>query len=976
MAPNSVRSLEVATTNRFGLATNNASSLAELISTIPQSWRPSLGAYLTTIYRAATKLANVQNTIVAYERHTAEKSFPASIRNSVKDPKIQYSKEYLGTSTGALADGNMKDKVLEAQKSILKQALAQKKEEFAALQKCIRWDPSAWRREVVSVAERMAAAYNIELKYDVTKDQGLAWPGSTQAQLVSDSNSLWIYGDLFHYRAVAIARSLSDRTLVEKTRNLKLKKQTDQDKMDIDSEKPTKDLIDDSIKAFESRLKTDLARMMGTSLGKRHGSILTSDRQLKKTRHEQPPQRQRQAEQPLSRQEREGLSKEAPEEESRVMTVDSFVSQCSKDFRSWLPETYPTIYGSLSSQTRIKIDFAFMRPWDVDTLRVAKPGVFKHPDVLLPEDIEYMLAVNHKFILHQKPEIHDVNAAKQALVRSVRNKWLFRDKTDTNFIPKFHVPNTRWRPPLASRPIEQGLTAAVAVIDSQVKQALSTIATRPPVHGNMNWTKVQDFLAEKRLLAKLTDKNLGLAVIPIDWYDTQILDLLKDSDTYKPVFKVPTQDLLDTLHGQVSSWRLPPAMEKYIRQRTESELPEFHAIPKVHKAPWKLRPIVPSHSWVTTTTSTVLDHLCQPLLKQLPWVVASSKEVINQLEKVRPLSDKPIWILTADVVAFYTNIPPKDCSDKLAAWWRLFMKGSSIPHRSIRKMSRFVMDNNYLSYRGQAFHQLNGLAMGTACAPVVANLYAAWFEKKARVVHRQGVLLYVRYIDDILCLFQGSKEEVKEFMGGFTIGPLSLTWSANRLRNEFLDIELIQEPGLVQRVVHTRLFRKKMNRHLYIPWSSAHPSHVKKGFVKAELTRYVMLCSKFEYFAEARKELYGNLRRRGYPAKVLEEWFTQVQYGKRAQVLLTREKEDRVPLMLPGHYNPVWDYVDVNEIMAAARAFWLKEELPSTLTEPLIRSLGRTTSLFDLLSAWNKTNLLSSSSVGPTWSGPLAVRPP
>jgi hypothetical protein len=74
--------------------------------------------------------------------------------------------------------------------------------------------------------------------------------------------------------------------------------------------------------------------------------------------------------------------------------------------------------------------------------------------------------------------------------------------------------------------------------------------------------------------------------------------------------------------------------------------------------------------------------------------------------------------------------------------------------------------------------------------------------------------------------------------------------------------------------------------------------------------------------------------------------------------------------MLPGHYNPVWDFVDVNEVLAAAREFWLKEKLPSSLTEPLIRSLGKTTSLFDLLSVWNKTNLLSSATVGPTGSRP------
>jgi hypothetical protein len=348
------------------------------------------------------------------------------------------------------------------------------------------------------------------------------------------------------------------------------------------------------------------------------------------------------------------------------------------------------------------------------------------------------------------------------------------------------------------------------------------------------------------------------------------------------------------------------------------------------------------------------------------WVVSSTKEVVNNIEKVRVTASEPVWILTGDVTAFYTNIPPKDCAKIVAGAWDRYCRDSTIPSSSIKKMADFVMANNYFQYRGQTFRQKNGLAMGTACAPILANIYAGYFERKSRVVHWDGVLLYNRYIDDILCLFQGTKEEVTEFIANFSIGPLTVTWKVSALRNEFLDIELLRTPDMGLRVCHTRLFRKAMNHHLYIPWSSAHPLHVKKGFVKAELTRLAMLCSRYEYYADARQEFYGNLRRRGYPTQALATWFSQVQYGDRPALLLPKDKsEGFAPLMLPGHYNPVWDFVDVKQVITTARRSWAMEELPGPLQEPLIRSLGRTTSLFDLLSTWNKTTLLSSSTVGP-----------
>jgi hypothetical protein len=150
-----------------------------------------------------------------------------------------------------------------------------------------------------------------------------------------------------------------------------------------------------------------------------------------------------------------------------------------------------------------------------------------------------------------------------------------------------------------------------------------------------------------------------------------------------------------------------------------------------------------------------------------------------------------------------------------------------------------------------------------------------------------------------------------------------------------------------------------MNRFLYIPWSSAHPLHVKKAFVKAELTRFAMVSSEVEFFAEACRQFYGNLRRRGYPPQTLENWFGQVSYGQR-QIFLNAVKQetDLAPLMLSGQYNPVWDSINVGEILQKARRCWsLETELPDTLQQPLIRSLRKSTSLGDLLSVWNKTIL-------------------
>lgn len=72
----------------------------------------------------------------------------------------------------------------------------------------------------------------------------------------------------------------------------------------------------------------------------------------------------------------------------------------------------------------------------------------------------------------------------------------------------------------------------------------------------------------------------------------------------------------------------------------------------------------------------------------------------------------------------YTNIPPKEafliCSSLLK---EVDLEDASL--EAIISLLRFVLRNNYFSYQGTTYKQISGLAIGTSCAPIIANLYCA-----------------------------------------------------------------------------------------------------------------------------------------------------------------------------------------------------------------------------------------------------------
>lgn len=147
-------------------------------------------------------------------------------------------------------------------------------------------------------------------------------------------------------------------------------------------------------------------------------------------------------------------------------------------------------------------------------------------------------------------------------------------------------------------------------------------------------------------------------------------------------------------------------------------------------------------------------------------------------------------------------------------------------------------------------------------------------------------------------------------------------------------------PGLYEVRVQTRIYRKLMNKFLYISWLSAHLLSVKKAFVKAELIQFMTICSLERYYAKTTRFFYYNLRPHSYPAGTILLQFKQINYNNRWAFWLPKMsvKMD-VLLLIPSKYNEVWEYINIREVAEAMKKEWSKDECSDVLFQPLIKSL-------------------------------------
>lgn len=111
--------------------------------------------------------------------------------------------------------------------------------------------------------------------------------------------------------------------------------------------------------------------------------------------------------------------------------------------------------------------------------------------------------------------------------------------------------------------------------------------------------------------------------------------------------------------------------------------------------------------------------------------------------------------------------------------------------------------------------------MGAKFAPSVANLYMAKWESEG-VLHNRDpcMMLYRRFIDDLLIIWKGSMETFEDQLQTMNSNDqnISLTWDVSKDMIHFLDLQNRN----TARGIGTKTYFKVTDHNSYIPTMSCH----------------------------------------------------------------------------------------------------------------------------------------------------------
>jgi len=509
---------------------------------------------------------------------------------------------------------------------------------------------------------------------------------------------------------------------------------------------------------------------------------------------------------------------------------------------------------------------------------------------------------------------------------------------------RFRARQSTWNPLESSQgALSPGLTQALA----KFREAVDTHSRAALLHRRFDADNLSSqqrdttlsISARTDIIVRESDKNLGTTAMSMEWYKAEVLRQMSDHTIYRGVPDRSTEDILSQvlatlgrlLEGKASVLcEHFPDLKAYCLSPPKGNrtwrVARFYILPKFHKSPVVGRPIVASTAWVTTPTSKVLAVVLRDIVARIStWVLRDTKQLIRKLSDIGSVPSGT-GFMTADAGSAYTNmdIPTAvrvtrwGCQAAARLDDSLETSFLAVCEDSIAALLSFVLHSNYFVGNDDTLYkQKRGAAMGTPCAPDLANLYFVYGEAPLLLdqvalsrlgdsrpsVHStlgRGIVFYTRYLDDVLAFCDDKRcckaidvylnqmfEAVSftaEITDGFVDSPAV-----------FLDVEIYKaaaaDGGRTCRL-ETVLHQKPLNRFLYIPYHSYHPPGMVRGLVRGELIRFARVCSREADFVVRREAFLKHLHARGYPLRRIHEIADSVRYADREQHLRDSEAND------------------------------------------------------------------------------------
>lgn len=403
---------------------------------------------------------------------------------------------------------------------------------------------------------------------------------------------------------------------------------------------------------------------------------------------------------------------------------------------------------------------------------------------------------------------------------------------------------------------------------------------------------------DRSIIICKADKGDVTVVMDVEHYTEMAWSHLSDETTYCPLRDDPTSQIAIAFNDYLARCLDDGVIDKGTLEKlalpSHVDTQTLYFLPKVHKIPLKIRPIVSCTNGPTHTASSYIDALLQPYMRSVPSFVLNSLEIINTLadNSYPPFT----YLATLDVESLYTNITHERA---ISTFSRLFRDRPNFVF--LLDLLKYVLHNNVFSFDGTMYRQVCGLAMGTKLAPALATLVMAEVEEQFLTEQALKPSLWRRYIDDILLLWPHTKIDFQTFFSRLNdhTPKIKFTCNFSSTSVDFLDLTIYKNNNFsTTGKLRTSIYYKPTNTFTYSHATSYWHPNTLKSIALGECIRALRNTDNEKAYIKRKRALVQRLEARGYGPSTIRPLLALTFDRRDALIsLLTKKRVDR-PLPL------------------------------------------------------------------------------
>ena len=163
--------------------------------------------------------------------------------------------------------------------------------------------------------------------------------------------------------------------------------------------------------------------------------------------------------------------------------------------------------------------------------------------------------------------------------------------------------------------------------------------------------------------------------------------------------------------------------------------------------------------------------------------------------------------------------------------------------------------------------------MGSPLGPLLADIFMPNLEKKLNKFSSNKPLIWYRYVDDILCIFN-TEQNINNVLTSINRWHKNIKFTIEKgkekeKKRNFLDVLIIRNEKTKE--YDTTIYKKPTNTDLYLLYVSNQSKKYEVSLIRSLTIRILPICSTMEYSRLQIQELKKVLIQNGYPNNIIKK---------------------------------------------------------------------------------------------------------